>query len=132
MIRRLLIAFVVLLLVPGAAQAQDDLARQTAKVEDLRSIREIKRLQAQWGYLALAGDWKGMAALGTDDVRMVLPNGDAVGRTGLEQLREPRIVQCVTVIIRMQTNAAHFESFMAAANVVFPIGERRVNRAEGA
>ena len=53
-------------LIAPAAQAQDDLARETARVEDLRSIREIKRLQAQWGYLAMAGDWKGMAALGTD------------------------------------------------------------------
>lgn len=85
MIRRLLLAFAAMLLLAPAVHAQDDLARQTAKVEDLRSIREIKRLQAQWGYLAMAGDWKGMAALGTDDVRMVLPDGDAVGRAGLEQ-----------------------------------------------
>jgi ketosteroid isomerase-like protein len=87
MIRRLLLALAALLLAP-ALHAQD-LAHETAKVEDLRSIREIKRLQAQWGYLAMAGDWKTMAALGTDDVRMVLPNGDAVGRASLEQsLRE--------------------------------------------
>jgi len=87
--KRWLLAFAALLLAP-AAQAQDeDLSRRTAQVEDLRSIREIKRLQSEWGYFAMAGDWKAMAELGTEDVRMVLPNGDAVGRTALEQsLRE--------------------------------------------
>jgi ketosteroid isomerase-like protein len=82
MIRRLILALAALLLAP-AAQAQD-LARETARVEDLRSIREIKRLQALWGHYALAGAWRAMAELGTDDVRMVLPNGDAVGRGALE------------------------------------------------
>ena len=85
MIRTLFLALAALLLIPAPAHAQDDLARQTAQVEDLRSVREIKRLQAQWGYLALAGDWKAMATLGTEDVRMVLPGGDAAGRAGLEQ-----------------------------------------------
>lgn len=86
---RLLLAFALLLIAP-AAHAQDaDLARETARVEDLRSIREIKRLQAQWGYLAMAGDWKGMAALGTDYVEMVVPGGNAEGRDAVERwLRE--------------------------------------------
>jgi len=82
MIRALLIAFAALMLVP-ATHAQD-LARETAQVEDLRSIREIKRLQAEWGYRAIAGDWKGMAALGTDYVEMVLPGGNREGRQAVE------------------------------------------------
>jgi ketosteroid isomerase-like protein len=87
-IRRLVLALAALLLAP-AAQAQDDLARESAKVEDLRSIREIKQLQALWGMEAIAGNWKAMAELGTEDVRMVLPDGDAVGQAALEQwLRE--------------------------------------------
>jgi len=84
---RWLAALAALLLAP-TVHAQD-LARETAQVEDLRSIREIKRLQALWGHNALAGEWRAMAALGTDDVRMTLPNGDAVGRAALESwLRE--------------------------------------------
>ena len=82
MIRLLLAVFAALLLAP-AAEAQD-LARKTAQVEDLRSIREIKRLQAEWGYRAIAGDWKGMAALGTDYVEMVLPGGNREGREAVE------------------------------------------------
>ncbi len=82
MIRRLLLALAALLLAP-AVEAQD-LARATARVEDLRSIREIKRLQAEWGYRAIAGDWKGMAALGTDYVEMVLPGGNREGREAVE------------------------------------------------
>ncbi len=84
MIRRLLLALAALLLAPGAAHAQD-LAHETARVEDLRSIREIKRLQAQWGYLAIAGDWKGMAALCADDVAMVRPEGTTAGQGAVEQ-----------------------------------------------
>jgi hypothetical protein len=76
------LALAALLLAP-AAQAQD-LAHETAQVEDLRSIREIKRLQAEWGYRAIAGDWKGMAALGTDYVEMVLPGGNREGREAVE------------------------------------------------
>lgn len=90
MIRLLLITLAALLLGP-AAQAQDDLARETAKVEDLRSIREIKRLQALWGHNALAGEWSAMAALGTTDVRLVLPDGDAVGPAALERWLRARM-----------------------------------------
>lgn len=87
MIRFLLLAFAALLLAP-AVQAQD-LARETAQVEDLRSIREIKRLQADWGYLAMAGDWKAMAGLVVEDT--VLADGlrEYRGREGIaEWLRE--------------------------------------------
>jgi len=84
MIRRLLLALASLCLVPAAAAAQDaDLARQTARVEDLRSLREIKRLQAQWGYLALAGDWRAMAALATDDAVVELSGEEWAGRGGV-------------------------------------------------
>ncbi|MGX7894655.1 nuclear transport factor 2 family protein [Tsuneonella sp. HG222] len=83
---RLLIAAMLLVAAPAAAQ---DTAHDTAKVEDLRAIREIKRLQAEWGYLAFAGDWKGMAALGTEDVSILLPNGRPTGRAAFAQaLRE--------------------------------------------
>jgi hypothetical protein len=78
---RLALAALLLAAAPAAAQ---DLARDTAKVEDLRSIREIKRLQAEWGYDAMAGDWKAMAAHGAPYVEMVLPGGNAVGREALE------------------------------------------------
>ena len=79
---RWMLPLAALLLAPSV-HAQD-LRRETARVEDLRSVREIKRLQAQWGYLALAGDWKGMAALGTPEVEMVNPGaGNAVGREAL-------------------------------------------------
>lgn len=90
MIRRLLLAL-ALLFAPVAAQAQHDTARETAQVEDLRAIREIKRLQAQWGYDAMAGDWKAMAALGTDYVEIVLPGGNAAGREAVEQWLRQRM-----------------------------------------
>lgn len=89
MIARRILAVCALLLAP-AAHAQD-LRRETARVEDLRSVREIKRLQAQWGYLALAGDWKGMAALGTPDVAMLQPTGPTKGREGLEAWLRQRL-----------------------------------------
>jgi len=82
-----LVLLVALLLAP-AAQAQD-LARETAQVEDLRSIREIKRLQALWGHYALAGDWRGMAGLAVEGT--VLADGlrEYRGRAGVaEWLRE--------------------------------------------
>jgi ketosteroid isomerase-like protein len=90
MIRRLLF-LLALLLAPVAGHAQDDLARRTAQVEDLRSIREIMRLQAQWGYDAMAGDWKAMAALGTDYVEIVLPGGNIAGREPVEQWLRQRM-----------------------------------------
>ncbi|HSQ96853.1 MAG TPA: nuclear transport factor 2 family protein [Croceibacterium sp.] len=90
MIRRMLSAALLLTAVPAAAQ---DLARETAKVEDLRSIREIKRLQAECGYDAMAGDWKAMAALATPDVEMVLPEHNAVGRQGFEHWLRQRMGQ---------------------------------------
>ncbi|HWK42206.1 MAG TPA: nuclear transport factor 2 family protein [Croceibacterium sp.] len=40
-------------------------AEQTARLEDIRSIREIKRLQHLWGHYADAGQWAAMAALFT-------------------------------------------------------------------
>ncbi len=82
MLRHLLAALVLALAAPAAA---GDLAHDTAAVEDLRSIREIKRLQAEWGYLAMAGDWKAMAALGTQDVSILLPGGTPTGRAAFEQ-----------------------------------------------
>jgi len=87
-IRRLLLALAALLLAP-AVHAQEDLARETAKVEDLRSIREIKRLQAQWGYLQMAGDWQGMAGLVVEGTVLVDGLLEYHGRSGIEQwLRE--------------------------------------------
>ena len=91
MIRGLILAG--LLLTAAAPAAAQDLSRETAQVEDLRSIREIKRLQAEWGYDAMAGDWKGMAALATEDVEMVLPEHNAVGRRGLEDWLRQRMGQ---------------------------------------
>jgi ketosteroid isomerase-like protein len=88
--RRLFLALAALLLAP-TAHAQDDLARETAQVEDLRSIREIKRLQAYWGHLAIAGDWKAMAGLVTEDARVVLAQGDAVGPAGIEEWLRQRM-----------------------------------------
>ena len=86
MIHRILLGALLLASAPAAAA---DLAHETARVEGLRSIREIKRLQAEWGYDAMAGDWKAMAALATPDVEMVLPERNAAGRMGLEDwLRE--------------------------------------------
>jgi hypothetical protein len=84
--------FVAALLIAAPAAAED-LARETAQVEDLRSIREIKRLQAEWGYDAMAGDWRGMAALGAAYAEMVLPGGNAVGREALEAWLRQRMGQ---------------------------------------
>jgi hypothetical protein len=86
-----LLALAVLLLAPPV-HAQD-LRRQTAQVEDLRSIREIKRLQAQFGYLLIAGDFEGMGKLGTDYLELVLPGGNAEGRPAVVQWLRNRFGQ---------------------------------------
>ena len=125
MIRRLLLALAVLLLTP-VAHAQDGLARETAKVEDLRSIREIKRLQAEWGYRAMAGDWKGMAELGTDYVEMVLPGGNAMGREGVAQWLRERMGQgadgmpAVPVLPRKRVTLADLGRELAAPGFLVP------------
>jgi ketosteroid isomerase-like protein len=86
LIHRILLGALLLASAPAAAA---DLAHETARVEDLRSIREIKRLQAEWGYDAMAGDWRAMAALATPDVEMVLAGRNVAGRRGLKDwLRE--------------------------------------------
>ena len=74
----------VLLLAPLPAAAQADMAVETAQVEDLRSIREIKRLQAEWGHMALAGNWDGMARLAAPDVVLALSHGELNGQGALE------------------------------------------------
>src|SRR5690606_21638996 len=51
---------------PALTFAQEDVADPgvlTARLQDLRSIREIKRLQHTWGHHAEAGRWGDMAAL---------------------------------------------------------------------
>ncbi|MXO67107.1 nuclear transport factor 2 family protein [Altericroceibacterium endophyticum] len=75
------LAMVGLPLAPAYGQ---DLAVETAKVEDLSSIRAIKYLQSRWGHLALSGDWQGMAALTTQDAALRLPYGEIEGRGGIE------------------------------------------------
>jgi ketosteroid isomerase-like protein len=90
---KLLLALAALLLTPGVARAQDDLARRTSQVEDLRSLREIKRLQAEFGYRLIAGDFKGMGELGTDYFELVLPDGNAEGRPAVEQWLRNRFGQ---------------------------------------
>ena len=66
---------------PTAVQA--NLAEETAKVDDLRSIREIKHLQALWGHLALRGQWQDMAALAEPDAKVTAPQGEFAGREGI-------------------------------------------------
>lgn len=90
MIRRLLACLgAALLTVPAAAQAQADLAVETAKFEDLRSIREIKNLQATWGHLGFHGAFAAMASLVTEDVELVSADGVTTGRTTIHDwLRE--------------------------------------------
>jgi ketosteroid isomerase-like protein len=102
LIHRFLVAAALLTAAPAAAQ---DLAHETAKVEDLHSIREIKRLQAEWGYDAMAGDWKAMAALGTPYVEMLLPEGNAVGREALEDWLRQRMGQGADGIAKGRLNA---------------------------
>ena len=102
MISRIVLAALLFAAAPASGQ---DLARQTARVEDLRSIREIKRLQAEWGYDAMAGDWKAMAALGTPYVEMVLPGGNAVGRDALEKWLRERMGQGADGVAAGRLNA---------------------------
>jgi hypothetical protein len=102
LIDRILLAALLLTAAPAAAQ---DLARETAKVDDLRSIREIKRLQAEWGYDAMAGDWKAMAALGAPYVEIVLPEGNTVGREAVEAWLRQRMGQGVDGIPAGRLNA---------------------------
>lgn len=68
----------------AAQQGAPDLAVETAKLEDLRSIREIKHLQSRWGHLALGGDWKAMAELAADDAVLAMRYGEITGRGGIE------------------------------------------------
>ncbi len=96
------LAALSLLAAPAAGQ---DRAHETARVDDVRSIREIKRLQAEWGYDAMAGDWKAMAALATPDVEMVLPEHKAVGRQGLEDWLRQRMGQGADGIAKGRLNA---------------------------
>ncbi len=73
-----------LIVTPVAVQAQSNLAVETARVQDLASIRQIKHMQARWGHLALAGDWSGMAQMFTEDAELVTRGGVISGRAGLE------------------------------------------------
>lgn len=80
MIHRILLTLSALLLVPAVAHAQDSLALDTAAVEDLTAIREIKHLQAHWGHLGLRGQWQDMAELLTEDVVVEYRDGEFRGR----------------------------------------------------
>ena len=75
---------IALLLTPVGASAQADLARDTAKVEDLTAIRQIKHMQARWGHMAMAGNWKGMAEMAAPDAEIETRGGIITGRGGLE------------------------------------------------
>lgn len=48
-------------------KARPDARMLTARLADIRGVREIKRLQHMWGHLADAGQWRAMAALFTPD-----------------------------------------------------------------
>ncbi|MXO71205.1 nuclear transport factor 2 family protein [Alteraurantiacibacter buctensis] len=90
MLRALLALFALLVAVPLAAQpAPPDPAVETARLEDLAAIRQIKHLQAHWGHLALRGQWQAMADLLTDDAVLTFPHGELAGRADiLADLRE--------------------------------------------
>lgn len=64
---------------PQPALAQDA-AVETAQVEDLTSVREIKRLQAAFGHLGIGGRWEDMAAMFTEDAVITYLHGEIVGR----------------------------------------------------
>lgn len=80
----------MLLSVPAVAQAPAaDPAVETARLEDLTAIRQIKHLQAHWGHLALRGQWPQMVELLTPDAVVGYMHGELVGRTDiLADLRE--------------------------------------------
>lgn len=85
MIRALLVAM-LLTIVPAGALAQApvvDPAVETAQLEDLTAIRQIKHLQAHWGHLALRGQWPAMVELLTDDATIGYMHGDLTGRTDI-------------------------------------------------
>jgi hypothetical protein len=84
MILRSAILALGLIVTPLAVQAQDELAAETARVDDLTSIRQIKHMQARWGHMAMAGNWKGMAEMLTPDAELVTRGGVITGRAGLE------------------------------------------------
>ena len=91
MIRNAFILFsAALLTAPAAAhEIGNDAALETARVEDLRSIREIKNLQATWGHLAFHGAFPAMASLLTHDVELVQADGVISGPGAVESwLRE--------------------------------------------
>ncbi len=84
MLRLALPALLLTTVAPISVSAQEREAVVTAQVDDLTSIREIKRLQARWGHLALSGDWESMAALATEDAELAMRYGVIEGRGGLE------------------------------------------------
>ena len=89
MIRRVLLALTALLLVPAPAAAQDDLAVETARVQDLTSIRSIKNLQAEWGHFAIDGNWGAMASMVAFDATMRVGDATYSGREAIHAyLRE--------------------------------------------
>jgi ketosteroid isomerase-like protein len=93
MICRVLLAVVATIAIgasPLAAQAvPSDPSIETARLEDLTAIRQIKHLQAHWGHLALRGQWQAMADLLTDDAVLASRHGELTGRDEiLADLRE--------------------------------------------
>ncbi|AKH42141.1 ketosteroid isomerase-like protein [Altererythrobacter atlanticus] len=85
-LRTILLPLALALVPAGVAAQETSLAVETAKVDDLISIREIKLLQARWGHMAMAGDWGGMAGLATEDAKWRVRRGEVQGRGGIEAL----------------------------------------------
>lgn len=84
MIRALFVLFAILIAVPAAAQvAAPDPAVETARLEDLTAIRQIKHLQAHWGHLALRGQWQQMGGLLADDAVIAFQHGELAGRADI-------------------------------------------------
>ncbi len=71
------------LLSPVSAQPLPDPAVETARLEDLTAMRQIKHLQAHWGHLALRGQWAAMAELLTDDAEVTSQLGTLAGRADI-------------------------------------------------